>query len=61
MWETLAGWDTAVAAARREDDLPASVRTFLARMEAHVGVPVAMASVGAEREATVVRREVFGA
>ncbi len=61
VWETLAGWDTAVAAARREDDLPASVRTFLARMEAHVGVPVAMASVGAEREATVVRREVFGA
>jgi adenylosuccinate synthase len=61
VWETLAGWDTAVAAARREDDLPASVRTFLARMEAHVSVPVAMASVGAEREATVVRREVFGA
>jgi adenylosuccinate synthase len=61
VWETLAGWDASVAEARSEADLPASVRAFLARIEAHVGVEVSLASVGAERDATVVRREVFAA
>ncbi len=60
VWETVPGWDPSVANARTEADLPAAVRAFIARVEAHVGVPVAMASVGADREATVIRREMFG-
>ena len=55
-WE---GWSSEVAHARDESALPKAVRRYLARIEERVEVPVAIASVGAEREATIVRREVF--
>ncbi len=57
-WE---GWGQSVAGARAMDDLPRAVRRYLVDLEARVGVPVAIASVGAEREATIVRRDVFPA
>ena len=41
------------------EDLPRAVRRYLFDLETRVGVPVAIASVGAERDATIVRREVF--
>ena len=59
MYEELDGWDVSVSAARSEDELPATVRAYLRRVEDFVGVPVAIVSIGAEREATIVRREVF--
>ena len=55
-WE---GWSSAVADARDEGALPKSVRQYLAQIEERVEVPVAIASVGAERDATIIRREVF--
>ncbi len=55
-WE---GWDDSVAKARTIDDLPRAARRYLVDLEARVGVPVAIVSVGADREATIVRREVF--
>jgi adenylosuccinate synthase len=55
-WE---GWDSTVAAARAMEDLPRAARRYLVDLEARVGVPVAIVSVGADREATIVRREVF--
>ncbi len=55
-WE---GWDDSVARARAIDDLPRAARRYLVDVEARVGVPIAIVSVGAEREATIVRREVF--
>ncbi|MFO0646243.1 MAG: adenylosuccinate synthase [Polyangiales bacterium] len=55
-WE---GWDDSVAKARTIEDLPRSARRYLVDVEARVGVPIAIVSVGAEREATIIRREVF--
>jgi adenylosuccinate synthase len=55
-WE---GWSNEVANARDEEMLPRSVRRYLAQIEERVEVPVAIASVGAERDATIIRREVF--
>jgi adenylosuccinate synthase len=48
-----------VSTARRDEDLPDSVRRYLGDIEARVKVPVAIASVGADRDATIVRGEVF--
>ncbi len=55
-WE---GWDDSVAKARTIDDLPRAARRYLVDVESRVGVPIAIVSVGAEREATIIRREVF--
>ena len=55
-WEA---WDASIADARDDAALPASARRYLDAIEQRVDVPVAIASVGAEREATIVRREVF--
>lgn len=55
-WEA---WDDSVAKARTIDDLPRAARRYLIDVEARVGVPIAIVSVGAEREATIIRREVF--
>ncbi len=55
-WE---GWDASVAKARTMEDLPRAARRYLHEVETRVGVAIAIVSVGAEREATIVRREVF--
>ncbi len=53
--ETHPGWQTATGAARTWDELPAAARAYLDRLAELVGVPVEMVSVGAAREATLVR------
>ncbi|MBI5514358.1 MAG: adenylosuccinate synthase [Deltaproteobacteria bacterium] len=59
VYERWPGWDRSVAEARLEDALPVSVRRYLQGIEKAVGVPVVLASVGAERAATIVRRALF--
>jgi adenylosuccinate synthase len=59
IYEHWDGWDASMASVREDGKLPSSVRQYLAEIEARVGVPVAIASVGAEREATIIRHEVF--
>jgi adenylosuccinate synthase len=59
IYESMPGWPASIAAARAWGDLPAATRAYLARIEDAVGVPIDLASVGADREATVVVREVF--
>ena len=41
-------------------DLPANARDYVERIEALVGVPVELISVGPERDETIVRRDPFG-
>ncbi|MEZ4409072.1 MAG: adenylosuccinate synthetase [Polyangiales bacterium] len=53
------GWGHELAAARTWDALPATARRYLEAIEAATEVSVTLASVGADREATVVRREVL--
>jgi adenylosuccinate synthase len=59
VYERREGWSAGVSTARRDEDLPDSVRRYLGDIEARVKVPVAIASVGADRDATIVRSEVF--
>ncbi|MEM9382392.1 MAG: adenylosuccinate synthase [Planctomycetota bacterium] len=58
--ETLAGWDEDVAGARSYDDLPPAARAYVERVEELVGTPISMLSVGAERDAVIVRSPILG-
>ena len=53
------GWDASVSEARTMEALPETVRRYLKEIEERTGVEVAIVSIGAERDATIVRREVL--
>lgn len=56
VYEELAGWSGDLRPVRKFGDLPQSCRDYLARMEAFTGVPVAIVSVGPDRDETIVVR-----
>ena len=53
IYETLPGWQQEITSARRMEDLPAKARAYLDRIAALLGRPVEIASVGADREQTI--------
>lgn len=55
VYEDLPGWHTPLTAARKEDDLPAAFKDYVAYIERATGVPITILSVGPDREATIVR------
>jgi adenylosuccinate synthase len=59
VYEKMPGWKTATAGLRAFDDLPKNAQRYLQFIEAHLGVPVALVSTGAERESILVRRDPF--
>jgi adenylosuccinate synthase len=59
VYETLPGWQTSIEGCTRYDQLPAAARAYVERLEALLGAPVDLISVGAEREQTIVRREIL--
>jgi adenylosuccinate synthase len=60
VYETLPGWEEDLSQARRMDDLPERARRYLARISELVGRPVAMVSVGPDRQQTVGEIEGLG-
>jgi adenylosuccinate synthase len=59
VYETLEGWDADVTGVRRYQDLPDAARRYVERVEALVGVPVELISVGPGRDETISRTEPF--
>lgn len=55
-FETMPGWSGDLRSARSLDDLPGEARAYLDRIEAFTGVPVAIVSIGPDREETIVIR-----
>jgi len=55
VYEALPGWRQSTAGVMREKDLPAACRAYLARLEALVGVPLALISTGPRRDQTILR------
>jgi adenylosuccinate synthase len=55
VYETLPGWPESIHDARSLADLPRAARTYLARLEELVRVPIHLVSVGPERTQTIVR------
>ncbi len=56
VYEILPGWKGDLQAVRRFADLPENARGYVARLEAVVGAPVTIVSVGPGREDTILRR-----
>jgi len=55
VYEELPGWTEEIRSARRWEDLPATARAYVERIEEAIGVPVTLIGVGPER-GEVVRR-----
>ena len=59
IYESLPGWSTPTAGVTDLDALPEAARSYLARLEALMGIPVDIVSTGPGREAIIVRRHPF--
>ncbi|WP_437957919.1 adenylosuccinate synthase [Sorangium sp. So ce119] len=57
--EQVTAWSEPIDAARSMTELPAAARHYVELVEKETGVPVDVVSVGADREATIVRRNAF--
>jgi adenylosuccinate synthase len=55
VYETLPGWTSPTAGARRYADLPREAQRYVARLEEITGVPAAIVSTGSAREDTIIR------
>ncbi|MBL9149994.1 MAG: adenylosuccinate synthase [Phycisphaerae bacterium] len=60
IYETLPGWSEDVRTVSNRSQLPTNARRYLERIEAFVGVPVELVSVGPERTQTLVSPVVGG-
>ena len=59
MYEELPGWTEPLTDIRSLDALPANARRYVERVEALIGAPIKMISVGAGREETILIRPTF--
>lgn len=55
VYEKLAGWKTDISGIRKFSDLPENAQKYVLRVEELIGVPVAMISVGPQRDALIAR------
>jgi len=55
VYETMAGFSQDITGARTFDELPDEAKAYIERIEAFVGVPVGIVSVGPDREQTIIR------
>ena len=55
VFETLPGWKTPLAGARRWEDLPTEAQEYVRFIERRLGVPIRWIGTGAGREAIVTR------
>ena len=54
VYSEIPGWKEDISGVRTKDDLPEKLKSYVRFIENYIGVPVAMVSVGPDREATVV-------
>ncbi len=59
IYEEMDGWREDITGVRSYQDLPAACRAYLARLVDYVGAPLVMVSVGPDREATIMLKDVF--
>ncbi|MHB8637783.1 MAG: adenylosuccinate synthase [Fimbriimonadaceae bacterium] len=50
------GWDEDISGARKLDDLPRAAREYMEFIEATTGTPIAILSIGPDRDATIIIR-----
>ena len=55
VYEVLPGWKCDISGARRWEELPEAARKYVLFIEERVGCPIKYVSVGAERDALIIR------
>ncbi len=61
VWEEFAGWREPVSGARQVADLPANARRYMERLEELVDTEIVLASVGPDRDQTILIKNPFDA
>lgn len=56
VYQTLPGWSEDVSQIREYDQLPGNARRFIETVEAFIGVPISIVSVGRRRDQTIFRK-----
>ncbi len=59
LYKEMPGWKSDITGCRTYEELPALCRAYVEEIEKLTGLPVISISVGPEREATIVRKEIF--
>lgn len=59
LYKEMPGWNADISGCRAYGDLPAPCRAYVEEIERMTGLPVISISVGPEREATIMRKEIF--
>ena len=59
VYETMPGWLCDTTECRMFRDLPVNAQKYILRLEELVGLPISIVAVGADRNSTIVRREMF--
>ncbi|WP_018131060.1 adenylosuccinate synthase [Effusibacillus pohliae] len=59
IYETLPGWEEDITGVRSYDELPANTRAYIERISEVTGVPLAIFSIGPNREQTVPVTEIY--
>jgi adenylosuccinate synthase len=60
VYESMPGWTEDVSSARTMAALPATARSYVARIERDAGCPVVLVSVGSRRDETIALKDPFG-
>jgi adenylosuccinate synthase len=59
VYETLQGWETPISGILKFEELPENAKKYILRLEEVIDCPASIISVGAHREQTIVRQEIF--
>ncbi len=59
IYETFPGWTEDLSACRSYEELPENAKRYIDRIEALVGVPVKIVSVGPKRSETIIRGSIY--
>ncbi len=59
VYEELPGWEEDITGVRHFDDLPINARHYVERISQLTGIPIALFSIGPDREQTVMLKSVF--
>ncbi|SNS53538.1 Adenylosuccinate synthetase [Anaerovirgula multivorans] len=59
IYEEVDGWQEDITKVDKYEDLPENAKNYIAKIEAYVGLPVKIVSVGPKRNQTIVRETIF--
>ena len=59
IYQVMDGWENDISGIHHYLDLPRATRNYIEYIEDYTGIPVALISVGPDRNATIVRKELF--